>query len=196
MILTVTQVMNTQIGPQGPTGPAGPAGGPTGPTGPRGPTGVFLPYYASYYSSTIQTPTGLLATPVPITFDARSIGNINPVGVYPTSQFTIPVSSVYKILFSAQCDNTNNQSHYLEIWPVVNGFSIPDSNTRIAIPGTTETCLTVEYILQMNAGDIIQLYMVGNDTSARLLAVPAVLTTSPVTPAIPSIIMNISQITL
>jgi len=195
MILTVTQVMNTQIGPQGPTGPAGPAGGPQGPTGPAGATGVLNPYYASFYSSTNQTPTGLLVTPVPITYSARSIGNINPVGAYPTSQISIPSTSVYKLLFSAQCDSTN-QSHYLEIWPVVNGISVPDTNTRIRIPADTETCLTVEYFLQLNTGDIFQLYMRGDNTNARLLAVPAVLTTTPVTPAIPSIILDISQITL
>ena len=41
LILTVTQVMYTQIGPSGPTGPTGDTGpiGPTGATGPQGSTG-------------------------------------------------------------------------------------------------------------------------------------------------------------
>jgi len=45
IILTVTQVMYTQVGPTGPTGSVGPTGvtGATGPTGPTGPTGITGP---------------------------------------------------------------------------------------------------------------------------------------------------------
>jgi hypothetical protein len=190
VILTVTQVMNTQIGPQGPTGPSG---GPQGQTGPQGPTGVFNPFYGSFLSNTTQTPTGLLVFPVPITFDVKTTGNINTLGPLPTSQIQISQTAVYRVLFSAQCDCTGG-THRLEIWPVVSGTSVPDSNTRIAIPASTESCLTVEYLLQLNAGDILQLYMRGDNTNARILYVPPVLSTTPTTPAIPSIILNINQI--
>ena len=186
------------IGLQGITGPTGDTGiqgptGATGPTGPQGPTGVFNPFYGSFISTTTQGPTGLLVTPVPITFDSKTTGNINPVGAYPTSQIQISQTAVYRVLFSAQCDCTGG-THRLEIWPVVSGTSVPDSNTRIAVPASTETCLTVEYFLQLNAGDILQLYMRGDSINVRILYVPPDLSTTPTTPAIPSIILNINQI--
>ena len=60
------------------------------------------------------------------------------------SQIVIPVAGVYRFLFSAQCDSDG--SHYLEIWHVINRTSVPDSLTRISVPSSAESCLTVEYI--------------------------------------------------
>ena len=176
-----TQPVNSIIGSYvkykfnniGPTGPIGIPGsstntgstGPTGNTGPIGPTGPNMyNSYGSFLSTSTQTgSTG----PSPITYTERSIGNINVSGAYPTSIIVAPVTGIYKILFSAQCYVTNGK-HYLEIWPVINGVSVPTSNTRIRLNAQVENCLTVEYFLQMNASDQLEFYMISDDNTGKV----------------------------
>jgi hypothetical protein len=161
----------------------------TGPPGPAGP-GV-TPLYGSFLSSTSQSATTV--NPVAITYSERTIGSINTSGgTYPNSVILIPTTGVYKVLFSAQCDSTGG-THYLEIFPVVNGTSVPDSNTRIRLPASTESCLTVEYFLSFNANDTLQFYMVSDNTNARIVAITRG-TGTPTIPNVPSIIVTIMRI--
>jgi hypothetical protein len=156
--------------------------------GPAGP-GV-QPLYSSFLSMTTQPVTTV--NPVAITYSERTIGTIGVNGTFPTSEIVIPVTGVFSILFSAQCDSSSG-THYLEIFPVVNGTSVSKSNTRIRLNATTEACLVVEYILSFNANDTLQLFMIGDNTNARLLAITRGGGT-PVVPDIPSIIVNITRI--
>lgn len=160
-------------------------GGCTGPAGP----GV-KPLYGSFLSMTTQNATTV--NPVAITYSERTIGTININGTYPNSEIVIPTTGVYNILFSAQCDSSSG-THYLEIFPVINGTSVSKSNTRIRVNSATEACLVVEYILSLNANDKLQLFMIGDNTNARLLALTRG-TGTPVVPDIPSIIVNINRI--
>jgi hypothetical protein len=162
--------------------------GPTGPVGPQGP-GVS-PLYGSFLSSTTQNAS--TTNPIPITYSERTIGTIDISGNYPNSQIKIPTTGIYRVLFSAQCDCTGG-THYLEIFPVVNGTSVPKTNTRIRLPASTESCLVVEYMLSFTANDILQLYMFTDDNNVRLLALTRG-TGTPAAPDIPSIIVNIHRI--
>jgi hypothetical protein len=160
----------------------------SGPAGPAGP-GV-QPLYGSFLSMTTQPVTTV--NPVAITYSERTIGTIDVNGTFPTSEIVIPVTGVFNVLFSAQCDSSSG-THYLEIFPVVNGTSVPKSNTRIRLNAATEACLVVEYILSFNANDKLQLFMIGDNTNARLLAITGGGGT-PTVPDIPSIIVNITRI--
>ena len=167
---------NSCAGPQGPQGPAGPG---------------VAPLYSSFLSNTTQNAT--VTNPVAITYSERTIGSINVNGgTYPNSTILIPTTGVYKVLFSAQCDSSSG-THYLEIFPVVNGNSVPDSNTRIRLSGAIESCLVVEYLLSFNANDQLQLFMVSDNNNARLIAITRG-TGTPTIPDIPSIIVTIMQI--
>jgi NADH:ubiquinone oxidoreductase subunit F (NADH-binding) len=104
----------------------------------------------------------------------------------------IPITGIYKILFSAQCDVIASQ-HYLEIFPVINNVSVPRSNTRIRLSASVENCLTVEYFLSFTANDVLQFYMTGDSTNSRIVAITEGGGT-PVIPDIPSIIVTIMQI--
>lgn len=186
-------------GPAGPAGPQGPQGeqgakGDTGNTGPPGP-GV-APTYGSFISMTRQTPAASnpATTPVALTYDSRTVGTIGVSGSYPTSQILIPAAGTYRVCFSAQCD-TSTGNHYLEIWPVINGNSVPDSNTRMKVQSQEETCLTVEYFLTFAQNDILQFYMIGDDSTKVFIETFAGdLTTTPTKPAIPSIIVTVMRI--
>jgi len=160
----------------------------TGPAGPAGP-GV-QPLYGSFLSMTTQPVTTV--NPVAITYSERTIGTIDVNGTFPTSEIVIPVTGIFNVLFSAQSDSSSG-THYLEIFPVVNGTSVSKSNTRIRLNAATEACLVVEYILSFNANDKLQLFMIGDNTNARLLALTRGGGT-PTVPDIPSIIVNISRI--
>jgi hypothetical protein len=166
-----------------------------GPTGPQGPPGYgFVPKYGSFISNINQYPsaTNPATTPVAITFSSRTEGNITIVNTYPSSQILIPTTGTYRFLFSAQCISTG--SHYIEIWPVINGDSLPDSNTRIRIGSSTESCLTIEYIVSFKQYDILQLYMRGDSVSGHLVYIAGNPNTTPAIPDIPSIILTIHQI--
>jgi hypothetical protein len=156
--------------------------------GPAGP-GV-QPLYSSFLSMTTQPVTTV--NPVAITYSERTIGTIDVNGTFPTSEIVIPVTGIFNVLFSAQCDSSSG-THYLEIFPVVNGTSVSKSNTRIKLNAATEACLVVEYILSFNANDKLQLFMIGDNTNARLLAITRGGGT-PTVPDIPSIIVNIIRI--
>lgn len=166
--------------------------GPIGPTGPQGP-GV-TPLYGSFLSNITQNATNVGTTnPVAITYSERTIGSIDiSGGTYPNSIIRIPTTGVYKVLFSAQCD-TSSGTHYLEIFPVVNGISVADSNTRIRLSAAVESCLVVEYFLSFNANDALELYMAGDSTNARILAITRG-TRTPTIPDVPSIIVTIMRI--
>jgi hypothetical protein len=156
--------------------------------GPAGP-GV-QPLYGSFLSMTTQAATTV--NPVAITYSERTIGTIDVNGTFPTSEIVIPVTGVFNVLFSAQCDSSSG-THYLEIFPVVNGTSVSKSNTRIRLNAATEACLVVEYILSFNANDKLQFFMIGDNTNARLVALTRGGGT-PVIPDIPSIIVNVTRI--
>jgi hypothetical protein len=175
--------------------------GPQGPVGPQGP-GV-APLYGSFISVTSQPTVAIDDNPnsVAITYDSRTVGTIDvSSGTFPNSQIVIPVAGTYRVCFSAQCDSTGG-THVVEIFPVINGTSVPNSNTRLRVNAGTETCLTVEYFLSFNANDILQLRMTGDTTvgasNARLLTLPSVAgipSGAPEIPAIPSIILTIQRL--
>jgi hypothetical protein len=168
-----------------------------GPTGPQGPPGYgLIPKYGSFISNIDQTPssTNPATTPVAITFSSRTEGNVTtiPANTYPASQILIPTTGTYRFLFSAQCISTG--SHFIEIWPVINGESLPDSNTRIRLGSSTESCLTIEYIVGFNQYDVLQLYMRGDSVAGKLVYIAGNPNTTPAIPDIPSIILTIHQI--
>lgn len=179
-------------GIQGLTGPTGPQGvtgeqGPIGLQGIQGPTGPEITTHYAQIISTATQPIAVINTPQIITYTSRTIGNIN----FTTGgNIIIDVSGVYKIAFSAQCSNTANQTHFIEIWPQIDGSNVPDSNARIRLVSTIEDCLSLEYILRLNQGNILQFYMLGDSTSMRILGEIATVNK----PAIPSIIITIMKI--
>ena len=191
-----TQIRKSQTlikccaGPQGIQGIQGTIGV-TGPTGPAGP-GSFTPVYASIISTTTQNAG--TTNPVAITYNSKTIGNIDlSGGIYPGSQIKIPVAGVYRILFSAQCNSTSG-THYLQIFPVINGVTVPSSNTRLRLPQSTESCLTVEYFFQFNQNDILEFYFHGDDSRAQLIYYAGDNTHTPIIPETPSIIVTIARI--
>ena len=150
----------------------------------------FTPAYGSFSSTQTQTLTSNVV--LPVTYDTA---DLTPVGMTcalaPSSDIVITRAGTYKCLASAQCDKTGGGgAGDLEMWVAVNGTAVPNSATRIAINANQETVMTVEWFLDVSAGDAVSVNTYSPDNGLQLLAVAA---SSPV-PAIPSIITTVLRI--
>jgi hypothetical protein len=150
----------------------------------------FTPAYGSFSSTQTQALTSNVA--LPIVYDTA---DLTPVGMTcalaPSSDIVITRAGTYKCLASAQCDKTSGGgAGDLEMWVAVNGTAVPNSATRLAINQNIEQVMTVEWFLDVSAGDAVSVNTYSPDSGLQLLAVPA---SSPV-PAIPSIITTVLRI--
>jgi hypothetical protein len=146
------------------------------------------PRYGSFYDTTTQT-AAAINTAYAMTFNTVDLS----VGVTrgtPTSRIYVDRPNVYNVQFSAQVDKTSGGVALVWIWLRKNGVNVPDSAGQIRIQGNNAEILAAwNYILQLNAGDYIELMWEVDDTSVILLADPA----SAVHPSVPSIILTVTD---
>ena len=146
------------------------------------------PRYGSFSDSTTQT-AAAINTAYAVTFNTTELSN----GVYlgsPTSRIYVDTPNVYNVQFSAQIDLTSGGTSFVWIWLRKNGTNIADSTGKIRIQGNdSEVVSGWNYLVELNAGDYIELMWEVDDTSVILLAETA----SAVHPAIPSVILTVSD---
>ena len=185
-------------GPTGSTGITGPTGsiGPTGPTGATGATGAggALGYWGAFYSTQDQIAASTTVA-YPITLN-NTDPNSNGVSIVSSSEITFANSGVYNIEFSAQADRVSGSGiDTIDIWFRKNGTDVPESNTVVTVSGGATAAKTVaawNYMLELNAGDYVQLMWRTSDTRLELIHEGA--STSPTRPAIPSVIVTAHQV--
>lgn len=144
--------------------------------------------YGSFSSTQTQPVSDLVATP--ILYDTEDIA---PVGMFngpSLDSITVLKAGVYKVLASAQCDNAAVGVLQLDMWLKLGVNNLPNSATRIAINQNQEVVLTVEWIVEVAAGEIISINCLSSAPGPQLLAVPA----GVIAPAIPSIITTVVRI--
>jgi len=146
------------------------------------------PRYGSFYDTTIQT-AAAINTAYAMTFNTTDLS----VGVTrgtPTSRIYVDRANVYNVQFSAQVDKTAGGVALVWIWLRKNGVDVPDSSGQIRIQGNNAEILAAwNYIIQLNAGDYIELMWEVGDTSVILLAEIA----SAVHPSVPSVILTVTD---
>jgi hypothetical protein len=196
-----------QTGPTGNTGPQGIQGaqgipgtatntgatGPTGATGAAGPTGAggAIGYYGSFYDNTTQTNAGSTAANL-MTFN--SVDFQNGVTISSSTEINIANTGVYNIQFSAQVEKTDSGSDEIEIWLKKNGNNVTDSSAVLQLGGAgIEHVASLNWLVNANAGDYYEIAWHSTDIYMRLLSRGA--DTNPIRPAIPSVILTVSQIT-
>jgi hypothetical protein len=144
--------------------------------------------YGSFYDTTTQT-AAAINTAYAMTFNTVDLS----VGVTrgtPTSRIYVDTLNVYNVQFSAQVDKTAGGVGFVWIWLRKNGVNVPDSAGQIRIQGNNAEVLAAwNYIIQLNAGDYIELMWEVDNTSVILLAEAA----SAVHPSIPSIILTVTN---
>lgn len=146
------------------------------------------PRYGSFYDTTTQT-AAAINTAYAMTFNTTDLSQGVTVGS-PTSRIYVDRSNVYNLQFSAQLDKTSGGVALVWIWLRKNGVNVPDSAGQIRIQGNDAEVLAAwNYIIQLNAGDYIELMWEVDDTSVIILAEAA----SAVHPSIPSVILTVTD---
>jgi hypothetical protein len=144
--------------------------------------------YGSFYDTTTQT-AAAINTAYAMTFNTVDLSSGVTRGT-PTSRIYVDTLNVYNVQFSAQVDKTSGGTGLVWIWLRKNGVNVPDSAGQIRIQGNNaEIIAGWNYIIQLNAGDYIELMWEVDDTSVILLAEVA----SAVHPSIPSIILTVTN---
>ena len=193
------QGIQGEPGVQGPAGLQGVTGvqgtqGPAGPTGPAGTNG-FVPTYGLFRDTTTQAVT-IANTPKAITFNQTTPGvnGVSAVGIsiVSNSQITVANTGTYKLTFSAQLSKTDGGNDTMDIWLRRNGVDIPFSNSEITITASFKVVATSTYVIDLSAGNYLELIFSSADTAASLFAIPAGV--APIRPAGPSVVVSIVQV--
>jgi hypothetical protein len=146
------------------------------------------PRYGSFYDTTTQT-AAVINTAYAMTFNTTDL-SFGVTRGSPTSRIYVDRPNVYNVQFSAQVDKTAGGVALVWVWLRKNGVNVPDSAGQIRIQGNNAEILAAwNYILQLNAGDYIELMWEVDNTSVILLAEAA----SAVHPSVPSIILTVTD---
>ena len=150
-----------------------------------------LGYYGSFYDTTIQTSAGLTsANPMKLNTTAEAHG----VSLLGTSNVKVEHSGVYNIQFSAQLENTSAGTQPVDIWLTKNGNNESNTNTKVTLVGNNSKNVAAwNFVLTLNANDYITLYWTCT-TSTNIQLTAEAASSSPSRPAIPSLIVTVSQI--
>jgi len=151
-------------------------------------TNINGPAAGSYSNNANQTigtaPVALQLNTTEKQFNTTLIGT----RVYTTATGT------FRFDYSVQLENTSGGDQTVKIWIAKNGTNVPRSASQVVVGNNGQTFPFCSYTLDMNAGDYLEVY--ANSTSAtnvRALAVAAVVG-PPAIPAVPSVIVNLTQI--
>ncbi len=150
---------------------------------------VPILHYGSFYDTTTQT-AAAINTAYAMSYNNTAESN----GVYigsPTSRVYVSNDGVYNIQFSTQLDKASGATGHIYIWLDIDGTSVANSATVVAIQGTSaETVAAWNFVVSLNAGQYFRLMWSTDDTAVQLTAASA---SAPV-PAIPSVILTVTQV--
>lgn len=152
-------------------------------------------WYGAFYDTTTQSAPSA-TTAYAVTINTQQLSN----GVYigsPSSNIYVRNPGRYNIQFSAQLQNTSTSLGDVQWWIRQNGGDVANSNSLISVTASHggvngHTLIAWNWVLDMLAGDYFTM-MWQSSTSAITIQSYAAGTT-PTTPAIPSIILTVTQI--
>jgi hypothetical protein len=111
-----------------------------------------------------------------------------------TSEIVCANTGVYNIQFSSQMDKSDAGVDYVNFWLRKNGADLPESTGVISLQGNAPAYMMAawNYLVQLVAGDVIELYWASADVNMEIIHEPA--QTIPFAhPAIQSTILTITQ---
>ena len=117
-----------------------------------------------------------------------------------TSRIYVRNDGMYKVLFSLQLANANNDAEHADVWFRVNGTDVADSGKRFGIIARksagdpSHVTGTSSHVLDLNAGDYIEIAGATSSTDVSLEHFTATTTTPYTRPAIPAAQINITYI--
>ena len=156
---------------------------------PAGSVSYFFAPASGSFSSTVSQ-TIAATTPLPLLYDTIDIPSVGMTCITPSANITVANTGRYKVLASLQADRTMGGNSDLEMYIAINGTAVPNSATRLQINQNEELVMTVEWFVDITAGQSISIVVYSPNNGMRALAVPA----APPVPAIPSIITTVLRI--
>jgi hypothetical protein len=151
--------------------------------------------YGAFQDSTDQTAANT-TTGYAVTFNTTDYSN----GIYVSNSSRLNVRNygIYNIQFSFQYKNTTNDGQDIDIWFKKNGTNVAGSNSRFHMPARKSTgdpshlITAMNYFLEMNAGDYVEIFWRTTDVGVSLEQYPT--STSPDRPSIPSAIVTMGYV--
>ena len=151
--------------------------------------------YGAFQDTSDQTAANT-TTAYAVTFNTTDYSN----GVYisDSSRLNVRNYGIYNIQFSFQFKNTSNDGQDVDIWFRKNGTDVAGSNSKFYLPARKSTgdpshlISAMNYFLEMNANDYVQVMWRVSNTSVSLEQYPT--DTNPTRPATPSTIITMSYV--
>ena len=162
----------------------------TKPNGSSFPFATSVSYYGNFYDTASQPNAGATAANT-ITYNTTDFSS--GVSIVSNSRITIANAGVYNIEFSIQLQKNSGGDDQVDIWLAKNGNNVANSNTTIMLhsnPGYEVAAWN--FLVNAAAGDYYELKWSSADTTAQIHAASA--GTNPTRPAIPSVILSVTQI--
>ena len=153
-------------------------------------SGIHLTFpYGQFTSNTDQT-AAAVDTAYALTYDVSDF--LDGITLSSGSRLTVPSDGIYNVAFSIQFKNDSNSIEDIDIWLRKNGADIPNTNSRFSIParkgaGNPSHLIAVTPVMvQLAAGDYIQIMWHVTNTTVSIEQYPAVTAVPGVTPAHPA----------
>lgn len=147
-------------------------------------------YYGAFCSTQDQTNAGA-TTANKMTYNVTDLSS--GVTIVSNSRITIANGGVYNIQFSAQLDKTDSGDDVVDIWLCKNGSNVANTNTQITLVGNSGKHVAAwNFVVQAEASDYYEICWSSADTGVFLNYIASQV--SPTRPAIPSVILTVTQI--
>lgn len=150
--------------------------------------------YISAYSTTDQTGSTTVATPVKFENSSFSAGiSVANNGSGNPTRITFAAAGTYMIAPSLQFANSDTNDHEVNIWFRKNGTDIANSNTVINVPKAADggnNFFQIVFYEQVTAGQYVEIMWLPTNTAVTLDYIAA----GAVAPAAPSVILASERI--
>lgn len=153
-------------------------------------SGVHLTFPYGQFSSVTDQTAAAIDEAYAVTYDQSDF--LDGITLSSGSRLTVPYEGVYTVTYSIQFQNTTNDVQDIDIWLSKNGTDIDDTNSRFSIPArksagaSSHLIATTPIMVELAAGDYVELMWHVTDTGVSIQQFPAVTYSAGTTPAIPA----------
>jgi uncharacterized protein YcfL len=125
----------------------------------------------SFYSDADQA-IAIINTEQAVTFNNTVLSS--GISVVTSTKITVDVDGVYTFLFSGQFDKSNASAGTVFVWYDKNGTGVTYSAEKYTLAGTdAEVSALLNFTVQLNATEYVEIMMAGDATTISLEAIPA-----------------------
>jgi hypothetical protein len=155
-------------------------------------SGSFQPAYYGTFVSTANQANGGATTANAVNFDTVALSN--GVSITSSNRITFANAGIYLIAFELAVTSSSGTNSSISTWLAQNGTNIANTTSDLTILGGANQpqLLEQQWILNVSAGDYVQIYWASSSTNVSLIY--AASATSPTRPASPSAVVNVQFI--